>query len=140
MKPLQPLLLSGRLALILPLLALLAASPARHSQQNWVKIGDRTVNYTVDHSEIIFDDVQKDLSAIRVKVRKGAINLHRCAIYYDNGQTQDMDIMNSIPQGGESKVLELPADSRTITKLVFTYDTKNRTAQKSEVEIWGRTK
>lgn len=139
MKQFQPLL-SGRLILIIPLLALLAASPARHVQQNWVKLGDRTVNYTVDHSEIVFDGVQKNLSALRVKVRKGAINLHRCAIFYDNGQTQDMDIMNSIPQGGESKVLELPADSRTITKLVFTYDTKNRASQKSEVEIWGRTK
>lgn len=133
-------LVSGRLFLILPLLALLAASPATHIQQSWVKIGDRTVNYTVDHSEIVFEGVQKNLSALRVKVRKGAINLHRCAIFFDNGQTQDVDIMNAIPQGGESKMIELPADSRTIVKLVFTYDTKNRATQKAEVEIWGRTK
>lgn len=139
MKQFKPLF-SGRLLLVLPLLALLAASPARHIQQNWVKIGDRTVNYTIDHSEIVFDGVQKNLGALQVKVKKGAINLHRCVIYYDNGQTQDMDILNAIPQGGESKVLELPADSRIISKLVFTYDTKNRATQKADVEVWGRTK
>jgi hypothetical protein len=139
MKQLQPLR-SGKLILILPLLALLAASPAGYLQQNWVKIGDRTVNYTVDHSEIVFDGLQKDVSALRIKVKKGAINLHRCAIFYDNGQTHDIDIMNAIPQGGESKVIELPSDSRTIVKLVFTYDTKNRAIQKADLEIWGRTK
>lgn len=133
-------LLPGRLILMLPLLALLAAIPARTPPQEWVKIGDKTVNYTIDHTEIVFDKVQQSLGALRVRVKKGAINLHRCAIYFDNGQTKDMEILNSIPEGGESKVIELPADSPAISKLVFTYDTKNRAIQKAEIEIWGRRK
>lgn len=125
---------------MLPLFALLAASPATNLQQNWIKIGERTVNYTIDHSEIVFEGVQKNLGALQVKVKKGAINLHRCVVYFEDGQTQDMDVLNAIPEGGESKVLELPANSRTISKLVFTYDTKNRATQKADVEVWGRTK
>lgn len=107
-------------------------------QDKWVKLAGRTANYTVDHSQIIFDGLEQSLTAMRIKVNKGALNLHRCAVFYKNGQTQDIDILNSIPEGGQSKVIEIPASSRIITKVVFTYDTKNRAIRQAEVELWGR--
>ena len=107
-------------------------------QEKWVKLGERTAAYTVDHSQIIVDGLEQNLNALRVKVKKGALNLHRCAIFYKNGQTQDIDILNSIPEGGQSKIIEIPANDHLITKLVFTYDTKNRAIDKANVELWGR--
>jgi hypothetical protein len=107
-------------------------------QEKWVKLAERTANYTVDHSQIVLDGLDANLTALRVKVKKGALNLHRCAIFYKNGQTQDIDILNSIPEGGQSKVIEIPGSDRLISKLVFTYDTKNRDIQKADVELWGR--
>jgi hypothetical protein len=132
--------LSGRLVLMTVAIAgwtifnALSAPP----QDKWVKLGDRTANYTVDHSQIVFEGLDVNLNAIRVKVKKGALNLHRCTIFYKNSQTQDIDILNSIPEGGQSKIIEIQANDRTITKLVFTYDTKNRAIQKADVELWGR--
>lgn len=108
------------------------------SQGKWVKLGDRTVNYTVDHSEMVVDGLNANLGAMRVKVKKGAINLHRAVVYYKDNQTYEADILNSIPAGNESKIIELPSPVKTVTKLVFTYDTKNRATQKVEVEVWGR--
>lgn len=108
-------------------------------QNTWVKIADRTITYTIDHTEITLDAIPQSSAAFRVKVKKGAVNLHKCTIYYNNGQLLDVDILNSIPQGGESKIIELPADHPPVTKLVFTYDTKNRAIQKAELEFWGRT-
>ena len=69
---------SGILILAITLLfcwPLLSASTS--IQDKWVKLGERTVNYTVDHSEIVFESLNANVSALRVKVRKGAINLHR---------------------------------------------------------------
>jgi hypothetical protein len=136
----QPLRLpNGILILSITLLACWSMLSANISfQEKWVKLGDRTVNYTVDHSEIVFEGLNANVSALRVKVRKGAINLHRCVVYYQDNQTQEIDILNSIPAGQESKVIELPAPAKTINKLVFTYDTKNRATQKAEVEVLGR--
>ncbi|HYC27716.1 MAG TPA: hypothetical protein VEB42_02855 [Chitinophagaceae bacterium] len=124
----------------LPLLALmlLLFTYGRTPQNNWVKLATRTVGYTVDHSEVVIDGLNENLNALKVKVAKGAINLHRCVAYYQNGQTQDIDILNSIPQGGESKVIELPRSDQSVTKLIFVYDTKNRAIQKADIEFWGR--
>jgi hypothetical protein len=130
---------SGMLALTV-LLAATHPVPAERTamQNNWVKLADRTVTYTVSHSQIVLDGLNDNLGALKVKVTAGAINLHRCMIYYQNGQTQDVDVLNSIAQGGESKVIELPHSDQPIIKLVYVYDTKNRAIQKADVELWGR--
>lgn len=124
------------------MLILLALSPALSShtfkQGNWVKLGDRTVNYTVDRSEIVLQQLSTSPSALRVKVIKGAINLHRCVVYFNDNQTLQLDVLNSVPAGSESKILELPAPAKAITKLVFTYDMKNRASQQVAVEVWAR--
>lgn len=107
-------------------------------QGSWSKLADRTVQYTVDHTEVTIDGLQQNLGALRVKVAKGAINLHRCVVYYSNSQTQDIAVLNSIPEGGESKVIELTHSDQPVTKVVLVYDTKNRAIQKADVELWGR--
>ncbi|HEY0678922.1 MAG TPA: hypothetical protein VGD17_11590 [Chitinophagaceae bacterium] len=106
-------------------------------QDKWVSLGERTVNHTIDHSEITFDAIGQNLNALRVKSMKGAINLHRCVVYYKAGSTNEITILNSIPERGESKVIELP-DAGEIVKVVLTYDTKNRATQKAVVQLWGR--
>lgn len=132
--------LSGRFVLMVSLLAFWPALAADTNtvQEKWVKLGDRTINYTVDHSEMVVERIEQELNALRVKVKKGAINLHRCIVYYKNGQSQEITILNSIPEGAESKLIELPVPGQAIAKLVFTYDTKNRAIQTADVELWGR--
>jgi hypothetical protein len=131
---------AGRMVLLISLLAFLPAHAADTIliQGTWTKLADRTVSHTMDHSEIVIDGIGQNLDAIRVKVKLGALNLHRCVVHYKNGQQQDIAVLNSIPQGEESKIIELPANNQPVAKLVFTYDTKNRGVQKAEVEIWGR--
>lgn len=117
----------------------LAASPDnKNVQERWVRLAERTVNHTLDHSESMIDGIDKNLTSVRFKVTKGALNLHRCRVQYKNGQTQDIDILNSIPEGGESKVIDLPVNNDVITRLSFWYDTKNRGIKKATVEIWGK--
>ena len=132
--------LSGMLMLIAPLLVSTDAPRVGLAprQEKWMKLADRTINYTVDHSEMVVDGLRENLNALRVKVPRGAINLHNCIVYYQNSQTQDVSILNSIPEGGESKVIELPRSNQPIIKLIFVYDTKNRAIQQADVELWGR--
>ena len=107
-------------------------------QGNWTKLADRTVNHTIDHTEIDIDGIRQKLAAVRVRVSKGAINLHRCVVYYQDSQTQDIAVLNSIPEGGESKVIELTHTNQAVMRIVLIYDTKNRAIQKADVELWGR--
>jgi nitrate reductase NapAB chaperone NapD len=107
-------------------------------QANWTKLANRTVAFTVDHTEINIDGLQHNLTALKVKVVKGAINLHRCVVYYKDAQTQDIAVLNAIPQGGESRVIELSRTAQPVVRVVLVYDTKNRGIQQAEVELWGK--
>lgn len=130
---------TGRL-LLLGLLLMqwsFAAAPALQ-QANWTKLANRTVNHAVDHTELSIDGLQHDLGALKVKVVKGAINLHRCVVYYKDAQTQNIAVLNAIPQGGESRVIELSRTAQPVVRVVLVYDTKNRGIQQAEVELWGR--
>ena len=130
---------SAAMALAALLLAQLSFTASTNRPQgNWTKLADRTVQYTVDHTEITIDGLQQNLDALRVKVTKGAINLHRCVVYYKDSQTQDIAVLNSIPEGSESKVIELTPNGQAVVKVVLVYDTKNRAIQKADVELWGR--
>lgn len=112
--------------------------PDGMQQNNWIKLASRTLGYTVDHSQVEVDGLQDNLGALKVKVIKGAINLQHCVVYYKDSQTQDIDVLNVIPQGAESRIIELQRTDQPVTKIVFVYDTKNRAIQKADVELWGR--
>lgn len=132
--------LSGKLALGILLLAQWPAlsSSTAVVQEKWIRLGSRTVTATIDHTELTFDGLQHGLNGVKVKVTSGAINLHRCVAYYKDSQTEEVAVLNAIPQGSESKVIELTRTGQPVVKLVFVYDTKNRAIQKADVEVWGR--
>lgn len=104
----------------------------------WEKLGTRKVNYTLDRDEIMVTAYEGRFTALKFRVEKGGINLHRVAIHYGNGEVQEIETRNDIPAGGESRLINLPGNRRVIRKVVFWYDTKNYAGQKATVELWGR--
>lgn len=104
----------------------------------WEKLGERKVNYAVDRDEIQVWARDGFFDALKLKVKKGAINLHKMVVHFGNGEQKEIELRNNIRPGGESRVIDLPGNNRVITKVVFWYDTKNRAHRKAEVELWGR--
>lgn len=76
--------------------------------------------------------------ALQLKVSGGAIDLTRVIVHYRNGEEQILNVRQSIPRGGQSRVLDLPGNNRIITKVVFVYDTRNRSRRRATVALWGR--
>lgn len=104
----------------------------------WELLGSRKVNYGVDKDEIIVTRAEGVFSALKIKVRKGGINLHRVVVHFGNGEVQELEVRENIPADGESRVLDLAGNKRIIQKVVFWYDTKNYADQKAHVDLWGR--
>lgn len=104
----------------------------------WEKLGERKVNYGLDRDEIIVTASEGRFTALKFKVEKGGINLHKVVVHFGNGSTEELELRNEIPGGGESRVLDLPGNKRIIQKVVFWYDTKNFANQKAHLELWGR--
>ncbi|MFN8348058.1 MAG: hypothetical protein U0X91_23865 [Spirosomataceae bacterium] len=64
--------------------------------------------------------------------------MHRLTVHFNNGQTQNADVYECIPAGGESRVIDSDGKGRFIDKVVFGYDTQNDENRRSTVELWGR--
>ena len=116
------------------------ASAVDHSTlpPRWEKLGERNVNFRVDRDEILVTASEGRFTALKIKVRKGVLNLHKMVVHFGDGSEQEIETRDEIRAGGESRVINLEGNRRVIRKVVFVYDTKNFADQKAEVELWGR--
>jgi hypothetical protein len=105
----------------------------------WEKLGQRKVNYKLDRDEVLVTARDGRFNAVKLKVRKGGVNMHKMTIHFGDGTSQNVNMKNTIPAGGETRVVKLKGKKkRVIRKVVFWYDTKNLANKKAVVELWGK--
>ena len=83
--------------------------------QQWNFIGDKKVNFLVDR-DVIHVTGNDNYRQIKLKVTGGPVHILDMDIYFENGDKFDVSIRNRIPQGGESRVIDIPGGSRSIKK------------------------
>lgn len=104
----------------------------------WRLIGSVQANHQADHDMIAVQGPYDNFRAVKFKVTGAPLNLMRMVVTYDNGQPDKMDVRQNIPQGGESRVLDLAgAGKRSIRKIEFWYDTKGILNGKANVTVFG---
>lgn len=107
--------------------------------QDWKFIADKTVNFGVDRDVIHLGDFRDDFRQIRLHVTDAPLRMFDMKIHFDNGDVQDVELRAVIPQGGDSRVIDLVGGMRHIQKIEFWYKpgAKGRKGQ-SRVAVWGR--
>lgn len=103
-------------------------------KENWVFLGTRVVDYTLDHDVIALSESAQAFTTLKFKVKDGPINLHKCTVHFVNGETQDVDFAAST----DGSIIDLKGNTRHIEKVTFWYDTKNSSDKKATVEVWGK--
>lgn len=115
-----------------------AHTPGLPPVTKWDKLGQQKVNFRLDKDEIKVTLVQGLFTAIKLKVKDGPINMHKCVVHFKNGTKQNVNIRKNIPAGGETRVIQLDGGGkRIIKKVVFLYDSKNPRS-KATVALWGK--
>jgi hypothetical protein len=104
----------------------------------WKFIGDKNVGFGVDHDVIHCGNVNDDFRQIRLKVTDGPLKIYDMKIYFDNGSVQDVSLRSQIPQGGQSRIIDLEGGIRHLNKIEFWYETKGFARGRSRVAVWGR--
>jgi hypothetical protein len=105
---------------------------------NWRFIGEKWVAFGVDHDVIVVGNTAGELSQLKIRVTSGPLKLYDMKVYFDNGGVQDISIRANIPQGGESRVIDLNGGVRRLQKIEFWYETKGLRKGRARVAVWGR--
>lgn len=108
------------------------------AQGRWEFLGSRKVNFSVDRDVIPVTWRGGSFDALRIDVRGGAVNMHKCVIHFENGGVREIELRYNFGPRRPSRLIDLPGNNRRIEKIVFWYDTKNASPGRAEVLVYGR--
>jgi len=132
------------------LIILLAASPMfcitamaqkpavmTSDKAGWHKIGETTANMKTEKDEIMVMGADK-FKSLKIKVTDAPIHIASMVVYYDSGDSEDINLRLDFSAGTESRVIDLKGGPRTVKKVGFVYKTvANAKNDKAHVELYG---
>jgi hypothetical protein len=139
----QPVLWLGAvlglaLAWSAPASAQKVVQPRGGAPGTWRLIGSTQADHRADHDAIVVRGPFDDFRKVKFKVTNAPLNMQRMVITYDNGVPDQIDVRQNIPQGGESRAIDLRgAGRRSIRRIEFWYDTKGFLKGKANVTVFG---
>lgn len=107
------------------------------NKPGWHKIGETTVDFKAEKDALLVlgADSFKDIA---IKVTDAPIHIHDLTVYYENGQSENIQLRNDFNPGDESRIINLNGQNRKLKKVVFDYGTvANWRGEKGHVELYG---
>lgn len=104
----------------------------------WVFLGERIVTDGLDHDRIIVTAARGNFTAVKLAVKKHAVDFHRMIIHFGDGSDQNVELRYTIPAGGESRVIDVTGGDRVISSLEFWYDAHTLGGKRGVVRAFGR--
>lgn len=105
----------------------------------WELLGERVVTDRADHDTITVTAAKGTFTAIRFDVAGHAVDFQRVVIHFRNGDDQKVDLRNTIPAGGSSRIIDIDGNDRVIRSIDFWYDAKTfGRGGKATVRAFGR--
>ena len=112
--------------------------PKGGSPGQWRLIGQTHADHGADHDSIVVKGPFDNFRKIKFKVTDAPLNMQHMVVTYDNGQPDKIDIRQNIPQGGESRAIDLRGiGKRSVRRIDFWYDTKGFLKGKADVTVFG---
>ena len=112
--------------------------PRAGAPGEWRLLGTTHANHTADHDTIVVRSPFDNFRRIKFKVTDAPLNLRRMVVTYDNGGPDKIDTREDIPQGGESRVIDLRGvGQRSLRRIDFWYDTKGIGRGTADVTVFG---
>lgn len=124
------------IALLLFVALCLPALPA--AAEKWVFLGQRHVNDKAERDTVEVTASEGTFEAVKLRVKRHAVRFYRVTVIYGAGTSDDLELRDVIPAGGESRVLDLRGGNRVIKRIEFAYEAKTLGRKGAVVEVYGR--
>ena len=108
------------------------------SAVDWDKIGERRVSDRADRDTVIVTAARGMFDALRLHVKDHAVRFYKVVVNYRKGPSEELDLRDVIPAGGESRVIDLRGGKRVIRSIEFRYEAKSLGRDGATIAVWGR--
>ncbi|MFL6203632.1 MAG: hypothetical protein ACJ76J_31065 [Thermoanaerobaculia bacterium] len=126
-------------ALFLVALAADARPRRERVDRHWESLGTLTVSDAKDHDVLAVTRAQGTFRSLKLEVQVRAVQFRSMKIHFANGETQDVELRDVIPAGGESRVIDVEGvGDRVIRSIEFTYDAQSLGGKKARVRVYGK--
>jgi hypothetical protein len=114
------------------------SQPRQGTAGSWRLLGNTVANHTADHDVITIAGPYDYFRRLKFKVSNSPLNLQRMVVRYQDGGAPEMiDVRYNIPQGGESRIIDLKGTRRKLRSVEYWYDTKGILNGKANVTLFG---
>jgi hypothetical protein len=108
------------------------------SNGNWRLLGSVSAGHSGDHDVIEVKGPSDYYRKLKFKVTNSPLNMNKMIVTYDDhGTPETIDTRSEIPNGGESREIDLKGGKRKIRNVQFWFDTKGILNGKAEVTLFG---
>ena len=105
---------------------------------DWVRLGTKKVDYKVDRDILQVGVNDGRFSKLKLVVSGGDLNMHKMVVLYGNNTKEEINVRHNFNSKSTTRVIDLKGNKRIIKKIMFVYDTKNRSVRKAKVHVFGR--
>ena len=114
------------------------SQPRSGNTGTWRLLGTTQAKFTADHDAVFISGPYDFFRKIKFKVTDAPLNIVSMVVRYDDGGAPEkIDTRFSIPQGGESRVIELRGGKRKLKSVEFWYDTQGILNGRADVTLFG---
>jgi hypothetical protein len=96
-------------------------SPTRQTYGRWTYLGQANVDGRVDRDRISVGRGRGRFQRIQIRVERAPIEFQRVIVHYANGRSEEVNIRQRIPSGGQTRAIDLRGDDRNIDSVEFLY-------------------
>lgn len=105
----------------------------------WDLLGEKTVNFAVDHDVVPVTVLRGTYRQIQLYVENNDVHFRDLKVHFANGDVSDVSVRTLIPAGGRTRVIDLPGASRIINRISLWYDTAGRPRDgRAVVKVYGK--
>src|SRR5258708_3763847 len=116
--------------------SLYAQGGPRAQRAQMFHLGDARVDGARDQDSIRVGPSAGAFRAIQLRVSGGAVNFDRVLVRYGNGTQEQLQIRSRIPDGGQTRIIDLPGERRRIQSVDLWYS-KDTWRQRPRVSLYG---
>ena len=119
------------------LLAVAAGAAVVSAQDGWRKIGEKDVNFNVDHDTISASDKGK-IKEIRFSVRNAPIKFRKVVVNYKDGTKQELEFLEDVKLDQDTRSITIEGDGHVISSVDVWYETDSLGGKKAKITAYGR--